>query len=396
MRLRAARDSEPRADAIGIDDPRGSAGSPSSLAGAAAGLAGGLYAFSRGLGRSDPARHPDLGRRPHHDAARRHPDHCGAAGGRGGPAGAARPAHAAHVPTGGCFLGLSIIAMVLIFPRGPRGQRGGLWQDRRGRGAGMSLLAVEDLNKAFGGVVAARGRVLRARAGRDARAHRPERRRQIDGLQHDRRPAPAGSRHGAASTARDITGLRPASASGMGIGRTFQVAQTFASMTVRRERPDGAHQPAGESRRSGIRPGRRHREAALALLDRVGMARGRRPALLDPGLRRREAGRARDRAGGRAPKLLLMDEPTAGMAPRERAALMELTAAIAADDAASACCSPSTTWTWCSATRTACSCCCGARSSPRARRTRSGPIRRCGRPISATRRPWRLEPWEPA
>jgi branched-chain amino acid transport system ATP-binding protein len=29
------------------------------------------------------------------------------------------------------------------------------------------------------------------------------------------------------------------------------------------------------------------------------------------------------------PKLLLMDEPTAGMAPRERAALMELTATIA-------------------------------------------------------------------
>jgi branched-chain amino acid transport system ATP-binding protein len=30
-----------------------------------------------------------------------------------------------------------------------------------------------------------------------------------------------------------------------------------------------------------------------------------------------------------APKLLLMDEPTAGMAPRERIALMELTARIA-------------------------------------------------------------------
>jgi branched-chain amino acid transport system ATP-binding protein len=29
------------------------------------------------------------------------------------------------------------------------------------------------------------------------------------------------------------------------------------------------------------------------------------------------------------PKLLLMDEPTAGMAPRERAALMDLTASIA-------------------------------------------------------------------
>ena len=41
--------------------------------------------------------------------------------------------------------------------------------------------------------------------------------------------------------------------------------------------------------------------------------------------------------------------------------------------AASACCSPSTTWTWCSAMPTACWCCCAARSSPRARRTRSAP-----------------------
>ncbi len=45
------------------------------------------------------------------------------------------------------------------------------------------------------------------------------------------------------------------------------------------------------------------------------------------------------------PRLLLMDEPTAGMAPRERIALMQLAADIVRDRA-SAACSPSMTWTW--------------------------------------------------
>ena len=56
------------------------------------------------------------------------------------------------------------------------------------------------------------------------------------------------------------------------------------------------------------------------------------------------------------PRLLLMDEPTAGMAPQERVALMELTARLARAQQASPCCSPSTTWTWSSARPTASSC----------------------------------------
>jgi branched-chain amino acid transport system ATP-binding protein len=52
------------------------------------------------------------------------------------------------------------------------------------------------------------------------------------------------------------------------------------------------------------------------------------------------------------PRLLLMDEPTAGMAPKERVRLMQLTAGIVASRA-SRCCSPSMTWTWCSPMPTA-------------------------------------------
>ena len=49
------------------------------------------------------------------------------------------------------------------------------------------------------------------------------------------------------------------------------------------------------------------------------------------------------------PRLLLMDEPTAGMAPRSRARLMQVAARPGARRTASRCCSPSTTWTSCSA-----------------------------------------------
>ncbi len=56
------------------------------------------------------------------------------------------------------------------------------------------------------------------------------------------------------------------------------------------------------------------------------------------------------------PKLLLMDEPTAGMAPRERIELMRLDGAASRASSRSACSSPSTTWTSCSNMPTASSC----------------------------------------
>jgi branched-chain amino acid transport system ATP-binding protein len=126
----------------------------------------------------------------------------------------------------------------------------------------------------------------------------------------------------------DITGLAPRRIFRAGVGRTFQITATFGSMTVHENVQMVLLSHA--RRLFGLwRPARTlAREAAEALLARVGMeAQAERPCgvLAYGDLKRVELAIAL--AG--APCLLLMDEPTAGMAPAERAALMALAATIA-------------------------------------------------------------------
>jgi branched-chain amino acid transport system ATP-binding protein len=122
---------------------------------------------------------------------------------------------------------------------------------------------------------------------------------------------------------RGITGLRPRQIWRLGVGRTFQITATFASMTVRENvqmallsfhrRLAGLWRPASAM----------HVEEADALLAQVGMRdqADRACGVLAYGdLKRVELAVAL----ANQPRLLLMDEPTAGMAPRERIALMEL------------------------------------------------------------------------
>jgi branched-chain amino acid transport system ATP-binding protein len=122
---------------------------------------------------------------------------------------------------------------------------------------------------------------------------------------------------------------RPADAiAHLGVGRTFQVAATFASMTVR-ENVDLA---------LAAHASREHRfawpaatDAALRLLQRVGCAElvdAHAATLAYGDAKRVELALA---LAGR-PRLLLMDEPTAGMSPQSRAALMRVTADIARTD----------------------------------------------------------------
>ena len=127
---------------------------------------------------------------------------------------------------------------------------------------------------------------------------------------------------------RAIDGLRPWEIWGRGIGRTFQITATFATLTVLENVQVARLSHAGQSR-ALVRPAHALEvAAATALLEQVGLADQRlRPAgvLAYGDLKKLELAIAL----ANDPTLLLLDEPTAGMAPAERGALMVLTAGIA-------------------------------------------------------------------
>ena len=126
---------------------------------------------------------------------------------------------------------------------------------------------------------------------------------------------------------REMIGLTPREIWHHGVGRTFQIAETFASLTVV-ENVQMALISADGKLYSMWRRARDYRRGdALALLEQVGMAsQADRPCsvLAYGDVKRVELAIAM----ANRPKLLLMDEPTAGMAPKERNELMALTRSL--------------------------------------------------------------------
>ena len=127
---------------------------------------------------------------------------------------------------------------------------------------------------------------------------------------------------------KEIVGLEARDVWRLGVGRTFQITATFASMSVREN-----VQMALLSRHRRLADcwtaaAQLYREDADRLLDRVGMldqAERACSVLAYGDLKRVELAVAL----ANDPQLLLMDEPTAGMAPAERTALMALAAGVA-------------------------------------------------------------------
>jgi branched-chain amino acid transport system ATP-binding protein len=128
-----------------------------------------------------------------------------------------------------------------------------------------------------------------------------------------------------------LVGLPPHRIWRLGVGRTFQVTATFGSMSVRENVQAALLSHHRRNYAMWARASALHVEEANALLARVGMReQAARPCaeLAYGDLKRVELAVAL----ANRPRLLLMDEPTAGMAPEERNALMVLAADLVRED----------------------------------------------------------------
>jgi branched-chain amino acid transport system ATP-binding protein len=195
----------------------------------------------------------------------------------------------------------------------------------------MAILSVKNLSKAYGGVQALREVSFEVHAGELVAMIGPNgagKTTCFNILNGQLTPDSGEVLLGA----RNLVGLAPHQIWRLGVGRTFQVTATFGSMTVRENVQMAL---LSQSRRlySVWRNASRFKpDEANALLERVGMREqaGRACAVLAYGdLKRVELAIAL----AHRPRLLLMDEPTAGMAPEERGALMALAAGLARDEA---------------------------------------------------------------
>jgi branched-chain amino acid transport system ATP-binding protein len=123
-----------------------------------------------------------------------------------------------------------------------------------------------------------------------------------------------------------IGGLPPQVIARRGVGRTFQVAATFASMTVRQNVVLALLAHAGRHGAMFSTPASGFEARADTLLERVGCLE-----LADTHCATLAYGNAKLALAGE-PRLLLMDEPTAGMAQNSRGKLMRLASALAKSD----------------------------------------------------------------
>ncbi len=191
----------------------------------------------------------------------------------------------------------------------------------------MSVLRVSGLAKAFGGVQALRGVGFSVGAGEMLAMIGPNGagKSTCFNLVNGQLAPDAGRIE---LEGRSIAGLAPRAIWRLGVGRTFQVTATFASMSVRENVQMALLSHARRLASPFASAARLHAAEADALLGRVGMQAqaDRAAAVLAYGdLKRLELAMAL----ANRPRLLLMDEPTAGMAAGERAALMRLTATLA-------------------------------------------------------------------
>lgn len=188
------------------------------------------------------------------------------------------------------------------------------------------LLSVDNLCKSFGGVQAVQGVSFDVHAGELLALIGP------NGAGKSTTFNMVGGQlaadHGSVRLkGQEILGLNPRQVWRLGVGRTFQIAETFVSLTVLENVQMALLSHARQTFHWWRRVGRFGYEKAMSLLTQVGMQEqaGRLCSELAYGdIKRVELALAL----ANDPCVLLMDEPTAGMAPQERHALMALTKSL--------------------------------------------------------------------
>jgi branched-chain amino acid transport system ATP-binding protein len=191
----------------------------------------------------------------------------------------------------------------------------------------VTVLAVKELSKAYGGVQAVRKVSFAVKAGELLAMIGPNGAGKTTcfNMLNGQVQPDAGTIE---FEGRRLAGLAPREIWRLGVGRTFQITATFGSMSVRENVQMALLSHHRRLWSLAALAARCHADEADALLARVGMLeQAERPcAVLAYGdLKRVELAMAL----ANSPRLLLMDEPTAGMAPRERNELMQLAAELA-------------------------------------------------------------------
>jgi branched-chain amino acid transport system ATP-binding protein len=195
----------------------------------------------------------------------------------------------------------------------------------------MALLEVRGLKKRFGGLQAVDGVDLEVAVGERRAVIGPNGagKTTLFNLITGHYPADAGQ---VTFDGQDLTGQPTHRVARAGIGRAFQITSIFPGLSVHDNVQLGIIARRGETRRIVGRAAGRHAEEVDGILGDVGLLplAGERAGNLSHGDQR-----ALELAISVAlePKLLLLDEPTAGMAPEETTRTMHLVRRIAEERA---------------------------------------------------------------
>jgi branched-chain amino acid transport system ATP-binding protein len=193
----------------------------------------------------------------------------------------------------------------------------------------MSLLKVSGLGKHFGGVKAVDGIDFSLEAGELLALIGPNGagKSTTFNMVNGQLRADNGS---IALNGQELVGLKPREIWRKGVGRTFQIAQVFLSFSVIENVQIALHSSDQRTLNFWNNAKNYRRDQAMSLLELVGMvSQADRPChqLAYGDIKRVELAIAM----ANKPQLLLMDEPTAGMAPKERNELMTLTKKLVID-----------------------------------------------------------------